>query len=122
MGRNLKTKEPYKVVESSSSKDNFIVLLYKYDPSKPTKNFDPNSMELGRNPEAGNIFVTGKVTCLGNPKKCSCGVLNNENLRIIGGEVAPEYVYPWMVQLEMIFKDNKTDRCGGTLITDRFKY
>ena len=58
MGKNLKTKEPYKVVESSSSKDNFVVLLYKYDPSKPTKNFDPNSMQLGRNPEAGNIFVT----------------------------------------------------------------
>ena len=60
MGKNLKTKEPYKVVESSSSKDNFVVLLYKYDPSKPTKNFDPNSMQLGRNPEAGNIFVTKK--------------------------------------------------------------
>ena len=47
-------------------KYHFVILLYKYDEDRPTKNVDAKNKYLGKNPEAGNIFVVK------NDKKCRC--------------------------------------------------
>ena len=38
-------------------KYHFVILLYKFDEKRPTKNVNAKNKYLGKTPEAGNIFV-----------------------------------------------------------------
>ena len=54
-------------------------------------------------------------------QECNCGVINDINLRITGGKEAPEYVYPWIVNL-FIQTPNISDssQCVGSLISNKY--
>lgn len=45
---------------------------------------------------------------------CGCGLNQYEIQKIIGGELAPEYSWPWTVS----FYQNKDFFCGGTVISE----
>ena len=105
-------------------KYHFVILLYKYDEDRPTKNVDAKNKYLGKNPEAGNIFVVRNKKC-----RCDCGESNEwtdvemrkKNARIQGGEDAEAHVFPWAVLIENMMEDDKKMTCGGTLISKRYE-
>merc|ERR1711936_684566 len=55
--------------------------------------------------------------------KCNCGVRGEQDIfavRISGGEEASVHEFPWAALLEIRKKGSPMQRCGGTLINDKF--
>ena len=51
-------------------------------------------------------------------KKCDCGIMHVVHDYVIGGRVANERRYPWMVEIKTL-KEDGWYNCGGSIITAR---
>ncbi|KAK8386366.1 hypothetical protein O3P69_010793 [Scylla paramamosain] len=68
-----------------------------------------------------HIFSTSKPAVDGEtllPKGTACG--QSSQHRVVFGEDAPLYAFPWMVLLGYRDRSNPAWKCGGTLISDRY--
>ncbi|KAF2357495.1 Serine proteases trypsin domain [Trinorchestia longiramus] len=53
------------------------------------------------------------------PSSCGKAVSNSGIVRIIGGSLADEGEYPWMVKLDIKMKNGNGFQCGGSIINSR---
>merc|ERR1712083_447898 len=53
----------------------------------------------------------------GNKLDCTCGIKNNQ--RIVNGQAAAEFSWPWMARLSIKYSSG-TYQCGGSLIADQW--
>nr|AFA42362.1 clip domain serine proteinase [Portunus trituberculatus] len=82
----------------------------------------PDSDPGSNNPVvSGSSSTTSQPTVDGEtllPKGSECGQSGNH--RVVFGEDAPLYAYPWMVLLGYRDRANPSWKCGGALINDRY--
>merc|ERR1711971_251444 len=82
-------------------------LTKKHKKSKITKNGNKSSKKPGKKP--------GRKP--GKKLDCTCGIKNNQ--RIVNGQAAAEFSWPWMARLTIKYSSG-TYQCGGSLIADQW--
>merc|ERR1711971_1083551 len=96
-------------------------LSKKHKKSKITKNGNKSSKKPGkkpgRKPGKKNRPRKKHGKKSGNKLDCTCGIKNNQ--RIVNGQAAAEFSWPWMARLTVKYASG-TYQCGGSLIADQW--
>merc|ERR1711971_224851 len=96
-------------------------LSKKHKKSKITKNGNKSSKKPGkkpgRKPGKKNRPRKKHGKKPGNKLDCTCGIKNNQ--RIVNGQAAAEFSWPWMARLTIKYSSG-TYQCGGSLIADQW--